>query len=197
MLAAGDEMGHSQGGNNNPYCQDNRTTWIDWAHADQALVAFTAHLIALRQRLMPLGATWYTGVADAHGQHDLSWLRRTGEAMRPDDWNNRMSRVMGAFIGASFNTAVNASVDTAGRVQVQPAPALLLLINAREVDSDFTLPPGNWVAELDTTAADGRSTWQQGAAPHFHLLSRSVVLLRDFAPAAADTAPTPRRSTAP
>ena len=54
MLAAGDELGHSQGGNNNPYCQDNATTWIDWSAADEDLIAFTARLLALRQQALPL-----------------------------------------------------------------------------------------------------------------------------------------------
>ena len=166
MLAAGDELGHSQGGNNNPYCQDNEITWIDWARADQKLIDFTAHLLALRRRLLPLGTRWFTGLPDARGRHDLAWLRRTGEPMSPEHWENRMSRILGAWIG----------VPGHGR-----AP-LLLMVNARDLDAGFVLPPGNWVAELDTTAADGRSTWRRGEAREYLLPSRSVVLLRDASP---------------
>ena len=171
MLAAGDELGHSQGGNNNPYCQDNATTWIDWAQTDESLLAFTAHLIALRKRLLPLGTAWYTGVADAHGVHDLTWLRRTGEPMTAGHWNNRMSRVLGALIGAPG----------------QSGAPLLLLINGRDMDADFSLPPGAWQAELDTTQADGRSGWARGDDTHFNLLARSVVLLRCAAAATGHT----------
>ena len=163
MLAAGDELGHSQGGNNNPYCQDNTTTWIDWARADDTLIAYTAHLIALRKALLPLGTAWYTGVADARGRHDLTWLRRTGEPMTAEDWNSRMSRIMGALIGAPGRSL---------------AP-LLLLVNGRDMDADFKLPPGDWQAELDTAQVDGRSPWRRGQATHFNLCARSVVLLRD------------------
>jgi len=138
MLAAGDEIGHSQGGNNNPYCQDNETTWIDWAHADADLLAFTAHVISLRRRLLPLGQSWYTGLADARGRHDLTWLRRTGEPLTADEWNNRMSRILGALIGAAGGTTA----------------MLLLLVNGRDVDAGFRLPPGDWVAELDSAEAD-------------------------------------------
>ena len=167
MLAAGDELGHTQGGNNNPYCQDNATTWIDWAQADQALIDYTAHLLHLRKTLLPLAPRWYTGLPDARGRHDLAWLRRTGEAMAPEHWNNRMSRILGAWISAP------------GRSR---AP-LLLLVNARDMDAGFQLPPGQWVCELDSSAADGRSAWQRGGQTDYLLASRSVVLLRDTAPA--------------
>lgn len=164
MLAAGDELGHTQGGNNNPYCQDNETTWIDWAAADAALIDYTTHLIALRRRLLPLAPRWYTGLPDAKGRHDLAWLRRTGEPMAPEHWNNRMSRIMGAWI---------ASPGRGG----QP---LLLLINGRDMDANFVLPPGRWACELDSTAADGRSAWQQTDDTPYLLPSRSVALMRDL-----------------
>ncbi len=180
MLAAGDELGHSQGGNNNPYCQDNPTTWISWPQADQALIAYTAHLLALRRQLLPLAPHWYSGLPDARGRHDLIWLRRTGEPMTPEHWDNRMSRIVGAWINA----------PGAGGVP------LLLLVNARDMDAHFQLPPGDWVAELDSTAADGRSRWRRTdrdraePASHYELRARSVVLLRD-AGAAACAGPCP------
>jgi len=163
MLAAGDELGHSQGGNNNPYCQDNTITWIDWARADQTLIDFTAHVLDLRRRLMPQADRWYTGLPDARGLHDLAWLRRTGEPMTPEHWDNRMSRILGAWIGVPGRGGV----------------PLLLLINGRDMDATFRLPPGDWAAELDTTAPDGRSTWRRSGEEHFNLAARSVVLLRD------------------
>jgi glycogen debranching enzyme len=176
MLAAGDELGHSQGGNNNPYCQDNPTTWINWAGADQALIDFTAHVLALRRRLQPLAPRWYTGLPDAHGQHDLTWLRRTGQAMEPEHWQNRGSRIMGAWIGAPGAAST----------------PVMLLINGRDMDATFVLPPGAWLAELDTTVPNGQSTWQSppaGATPTvFNLQARSVVLLRQVATAATATA---------
>jgi glycogen operon protein len=166
MLAAGDELGHTQGGNNNPYCQDNETTWIDWASADQSLIDYTAHLLQLRRTLLPMAARWYTGLPDAKGRHDLAWLRRTGETMAPEHWNNRMSRILGAWIG---------SPGRGGR-------PLLLLLNGRDMDASFVLPPGRWRCELDSTRADGRSAWRQGAGEDSCLLpARSVMLMRDDA----------------
>ncbi len=165
MLAAGDELGHSQRGNNNPYCQDNATTWIDWSKADEGLIGYTAHLIALRKRLMPLGARWYTGVTDARGVADLAWLRRVGEPMAREQWDNRMSRIMGAFIGAPGGGG---------------AP-LLMLINGRDMDASFKLPAGRWQAELDSSQTDGRSHWpgpEDASADSFNLRARSIVLLK-------------------
>ncbi|MBK1615220.1 glycogen debranching enzyme GlgX [Rubrivivax gelatinosus] len=164
MLAAGDELGHSQNGNNNPYCQDNETTWIDWSRADESLIAFTAHVIALRRRFLPLAQRWYTGLQDMRGRHDLSWLRRDGQTMTLADWNDRVSRVLGAYICAPGRT------DT----------PLLLLVNAVDADTGFRLPPGDWCAELDTAEADGRSNWR-GSGVDFPLRARSLVLLRNAA----------------
>jgi glycogen debranching enzyme len=164
MLAAGDELGHTQQGNNNPYCQDNPITWIDWASADDTLIDFTANLIALRKRLLPLDARWYTGLPDARGRPDLAWLRRNGEPMTPEQWNNRSSRILGAHIGLPGHGG-------------QP---LLLLFNGRDMDATFLLPPGRWQAELDTSTPDGLIEWTQGLADlHYDLKSRSVVVLRD------------------
>ena len=165
MLAAGDELGHSQNGNNNPYCQDNPITWIDWVGADASLLAFTTHLIRLRRELLPLGVRWYTGLADRHGREDLGWLRRNGQPLQPGDWGSRSSRVIGALIGAPGRAA---------------AP-LLLLFNADSEPAEFALPRGRWTVLLDSREAEGRSDWQQGSARSYPLQSRSVVLLASAA----------------
>jgi len=85
-----------------------------------------------------------------------------------------MSRILGAWIG----------------VPGRGGAPLLLIVNGRDKPAAFLLPAGDWVAELDTTAADGRSTWRRGTAASFEIAARSVVLLRD---AAADTVDTPAR----
>jgi glycogen debranching enzyme len=167
MLAAGDEFGHSQGGNNNPYCQDNTTTWLDWASADQALIDFTAHVINLRQRLLPLANDrWYSGLPDVRGRHDLTWLHRSGQPLQAAQWDNRGSRILAAWIGQPGRSS----------------DALLLLFNARDFDTDFELPPahsGSWLLELDSSETSGRSSRQAPAAGRFLLPARSVLLLRD------------------
>ncbi len=161
MLAAGDEIGHSQQGNNNPYCQDNPISWIDWQQADEPLRQFTARLLALRRQWLPLRPQWYTGLADARGLHDLSWLRRGGGALNDWDWTQSASRVLGAFIGAP------------GRGN-QP---LLLLFNAEPADTRFTLPPGDWRPLLDTADEAVGATPAPPRRGDTLLQARSVVLL--------------------
>ncbi|MDP3085052.1 MAG: glycogen debranching protein GlgX [Rubrivivax sp.] len=167
MLAAGDEIGHSQGGNNNAYCQDNATSWLDWSVADTALSDFTARVIALRRRWLPLANRWYDGLADDDGRSDLAWLGADGAALTAADWADPGQRVLGALIGPP------------GHGQAR----WLLLVNAEAADIGFALPAGNWQAELDSSQADGASGWRRGDAWHCPLPARSVMLLRDAASA--------------
>jgi glycogen debranching enzyme GlgX len=136
MLTAGDELGHGQGGNNNPYCQDNVTTWIDWTMADDALIEFTAHLIALRRGLQPLDGRWYDGLVSGAGLPDLTWLQPRGASLSVADWQDGQQRALGVLIGAP------------GRAS-QP---LVLLFNAQHEDVEFALPPGRWRVLIDSVS---------------------------------------------
>ena len=158
MLAAGAEIGHSQGGNNNPYCQDNETTWLDWSCADEPLADYTARLVALRHRLVPLANRWYSGAVDARGVADLAWLRADGAPLEPHDWQDPAARVLGALIGAP------------GRA----GHALLLLVNAEDNDVAFALPAGRWRVLLDS--ANEAAIAEPAVAP-YPLGARSLVLL--------------------
>lgn len=161
MLCAGDEMGHTQQGNNNPYCQDNPITWIDWAHADADLIDFTAWVLSLRRQTLPFGNQWYSGLTDARGLHDLAWLQHDGEPLQGDAWRSTEDRVLGCLIGRP------------GRCR---AP-LLLLVNPEPVDVLFQLPAGVWRAVLDTSDPRGCARWQgQGEAP-YRLPALSLALL--------------------
>ena len=150
MLCAGDELGHTQGGNNNPYCQDNPTTWIDWATADVDLLAFTSRLLALRRAALPFGTRWYSGLTDPLGLHDLAWLEFSGSALQGDAWNDTGTRALACLIGEP------------GRAL---AP-LLLLVNADAQERTFALPAGVWEVVLDTSEPQGRGSWHgQGEVP--------------------------------
>ena len=161
MLCAGDELGHSQQGNNNPYCQDNAITWIDWTQADENLLDFTAWVLSLRRQLLPFGNHWYSGLSDTLGLHDLTWLHSSGEVLQGQAWHDNSERVLGCLIGQP------------GRAR---AP-LLLLANPDATDHDFMLPAGVWQAVLDTAHPRGLTRWQgQGEAP-LRLASHSLMLL--------------------
>ena len=161
MLCAGDELGHSQQGNNNPYCQDNAITWIAWAQADDDLIDFTAWVLSLRRQLLPFGNHWYSGLSDTLGLHDLSWLHSNGQTLQGQAWSDNTERVLGCLIGQP------------GRAR---AP-LLLLVNPDAEDHDFMLPAGVWQAVLDTSHPRGLARWQgQGEAP-LQLPAHSLILL--------------------
>ncbi|WP_062111440.1 glycogen debranching protein GlgX [Aureimonas sp. AU40] len=86
MIVAGDELGRTQGGNNNAYAQDNEIFWIDWADADDALIAFTGRLQRLRRALEPLSRDRFLTGESVAGEPDARWLRADGGEMGPDDW---------------------------------------------------------------------------------------------------------------
>ncbi len=161
MLCAGDELGHSQRGNNNPYCQDNATTWLHWDEADEDLIDFTAWALALRRRFLPLANHWYSGLIAPLGLQDLAWLQSDGQTLQGAAWNDRQQRTLGCLIGQP------------GRARTP----LLLLVNPDATDHDFVLPAGAWQAVLDTTHPHGVSRWQgHGPAP-LRLAAHSLVLL--------------------
>lgn len=159
MLCAGDEMGHSQHGNNNPYCQDNTTTWIDWTHTDTDLLAFATQLLRLRRTLRPLGSQWYTGKSDPSGRTDLSWFQSQGEAMHGAAWNEPGGGTLGCLIGKAGGTP----------------QWLLLLVNPQTMDRRFVLPPGTWRALLDTAHNEPDADWIGEST--FNLSAHSLVLL--------------------
>ena len=161
MLCAGDELGHTQGGNNNPYCQDNSTTWIDWADADDDLIAFTQHVITLRHRFAPLDGRWYDGAPDASGRNDMTWIDSDGTAMTANDWADTSQRVLGCLIGRPG----------------KGGGPLLLLVNGDRGEHRFTLPGGRWRAVLDSADTRGESSWRGDGAMPYVLDARSVVLL--------------------
>ncbi len=88
MLAAGDEFGRTQGGNNNAYAQDNETVWIDWLNRNGEMEAFTASLASLRRRFAVLGNTGrLTGMPGEDGIADVEWLGTDGAPLSPHDWD--------------------------------------------------------------------------------------------------------------
>jgi glycogen operon protein len=94
MLLAGDELGRTQRGNNNAYCQDNEVSWVDWEHADYDLFAFVMKLIALRSE----NAVFRRRHFDWHG---ITWYRTDGERMSPADWNTSYAKAIGMFLNDS------------------------------------------------------------------------------------------------
>ncbi|WP_291993633.1 glycogen debranching protein GlgX [Candidatus Accumulibacter sp. ACC003] len=156
MLQGGDELGRTQAGNNNAYCQDNAMTWVDWQDADRELIDFVAGLIALRRRFPQLRrSSWLSGDADA------VWWHPAGRPMGVNDWQ---SATLGTF-----------ALQLAG--EAPDDGALLCLINRDEIPVPFLLPPGAWQQLCDSSAASPfasvqRETTSPVAARSVQLLTR-------------------------
>ena len=165
MLCGGDELGRTQLGNNNAYCQDNETSWFDWnlAPADRELLAFVRRTIrfrrdhpALRRRRFPGGRRTRGGAAG-----DLSWFGPDGREMTDEAWNSASVKCLGALL------AGDAIEETDARGGRMVDDTLLILLNAQDREVPFTLPrpgPGAaWTRVLETADSDRRA---RGSAAH-------------------------------
>jgi isoamylase len=133
MLLAGDEFGHTQQGNNNAYCQDNKISWLDWGQAAEpegrALIAFVARLAALRREHPTLRPpNFLRGRHElAPGVLDIEWFDERGEVIPPDAWNNPEERTL--------------VLRRAARLDDGRVPMLTLMLNPTAKDRSFVMPP--------------------------------------------------------
>jgi isoamylase len=154
MLLAGDEMGRTQSGNNNAYCQDNAVSWVDWELAARAhgMTAFVRRLIELRQRYPILRRNRFlTGTFNPElGFRDVTWLSASGTDMTVADWNDHAKRCFGMLM--------DGRAQTSGIRRAGTDATLLLLINGEDQNTGFRLPgiagARRWASIFDTAAPD-------------------------------------------
>jgi isoamylase len=171
MLLAGDEIGRTQHGNNNAYCQDNEISWFpwsDWSGSDRALLHFVRQLTALR-RAHPAfrRARFFTGTQlNGNGQKDVTWLSPAGHEMQGEEWTLGYARCLGMLLGAAPGEAGPFAV----------------LVNAHHERLDFKLPPidagTRWGRLIDTDHGrnDGAASFAGGET--YPLSGRSLVVLQ-------------------
>jgi glycogen debranching enzyme GlgX len=164
MLCAGDEIGHTQNGNNNPYCQDNATTWIDWSAGDASLAQFTAYTIGLRRTYLPLGMHWLSGEKDLNGNVDIVWRKSCGTGFDSDDWHSQSQHGIACLIHV-----------------VNLADAMMLIANPTHASQSFTLPNGQWQVLLDSSAKNTNYESTPLATGQFVAQASSLVLLKQIA----------------
>jgi glycogen operon protein len=141
QLLAGDELGHSQQGNNNAYCQDNPITWLDWSVADPVLTSFVAGLTRLRRQHPALRhAQWFRG-EPAAGQAlpDMVWRTAAGQPPATADWDAPERRVL-------------ACVITVGENALPASERLMLILHAGDTPAEVRLPEGDWQLLLDSAS---------------------------------------------
>ncbi len=179
MLAHGDEMGRTQGGNNNVYCQDNETSWMDWtlAETNADLVDFTRAAIALRRDHPVFRRRRFFAGKPVHDEvnPDIAWLTPSGEQMTEEDWDSGFGKSLAVFLDGDEI----AEPDERGR-HVRDA-SFLLCFNAHFEDLDFVLPgkPGTvWEGELSTTDPRGRCSLSVKPGEIISVGARSLLVLR-------------------
>lgn len=178
MLLAGDELGRSQNGNNNAYCQDNEISWLDWAHIDQDLLAFCQRLIAFRHAHPVFRRRgWFQGRA-IHGgdSKDIAWFTHTGELMNEEHWGEGFAKSLGIFING--DTIPNPNT----RGEPVTDASFFLIFNAHYEALEFRLPAKRW-GQCWVTLLDTMQGWIDDSPPlnagaKLKVATRSVVLLQ-------------------
>jgi glycogen operon protein len=139
MLLGGDELGRSQLGNNNAYCQDNEISWFDWDRVDLGLVEYTSRLLALRRRFPVLRRRRFPAAADEDAR---CWFTIDGQPVTPADWQDPSNRCLALHLESAGNT-----------------DDLLLMVNGWWEPACFMLPPklrgSSTRIEIDSFDLDG------------------------------------------
>ncbi len=156
MLLGGDEIGRTQGGNNNAYCQDNEISWYNWREADWDLFEFAAGLIRLRQAHPVFRRRRFFLGRAIHGIEvgDIGWFRPDGQEMSEEDWQAGYAKSLTVYL----NGQALQELDVRGQRLVDSS--FYLMFNAHYEPLTFTIPQGlgaKWVKVLDT---------QEGAPKH-------------------------------
>ncbi|MFW6122823.1 MAG: glycogen debranching protein GlgX [Thermodesulfobacteriota bacterium] len=178
MLLGGDEIGRTQQGNNNAYCQDNEISWYDWDNIDQDLLAFVQHLVQYRTDHPVLRRRrWFLG-RPIHGSEveDIAWFNLEGEQMSEEDWGQGYAKSLGVFLNGA--TIPNPHP----RSEPVTDDHFYLIFNAHYEPLDFTLPGADWAEswaqELDTAAGWLETPASYKAASRIKVEARSLVVLR-------------------
>ena len=186
MLLAGDELGRTQGGNNNAYCQDNEVSWVDWdlAGGPMAPLEFACDLAAFR-REHPVfrRRRFFRGDAGGDGLADIAWLTPSGQAMADQDWNTPYARAMMVFLNG------DAITEPGPRGEPVRDDSFLILLSAHNEPVTFTLPGPKfgrrWSVRLDSAAGrpaeDGGAEYRPGG--RIELAGHSMMVLRRTDPA--------------
>jgi isoamylase len=185
MLLGGDELGRTQGGNNNAYCQDNELSWFDWSLVDENLpqLGFTRRVMEFRQRHPVFQRRkWFMG-REFHGTgvEDMAWFDIDGAEMTEEQWNEGFAKSVAVFING------NEMPDPGPHGEIVTDDSFLMLFNAHSETLEFTLPEGRWGSTWETvidtdrpflTDSEGPSALQHKAGNKIALVDRSLVVLR-------------------
>jgi glycogen operon protein len=179
MISGGDEIGRTQGGNNNAYCQDNPISWTHWdlTHEQREFLEFTGRLVAIRREHPVLRRRRFFRGRAVRGAEvkDIAWLDPGGSEMTDDSWNVGFVRCLGVRLEG------NAIDEVDERGQPIVGDSLLVLLNAHHDRIDFTLPAegedDRWVRLIDTSDTHASGETFEGQV-RYPLEGRSLVLFK-------------------
>jgi glycogen operon protein len=181
MISHGDEIGRTQGGNNNAYCQDSPVAWVDWSKlADNTeLLEFTRKAVALRKKHPVFRRRRFLAgnpIRSGEQERDIAWLTPAGAEMTPEDWGSGFGKSVAVFLNGDAIPEPNARGE---RVRDD---SFLLCFNAHDESLDFVLPPDDyaekWVTALDTGDPAGADEVTISAGEKISLQPRSLRVLR-------------------
>ncbi len=181
MLLHGDELGRTQRGNNNTYCQDTELTWVDWEDVDEELIEFTARLSELRREHQVFRRRrFFDGRPIRRGGgeplRDIGWFTPAGEEMTEQDWDSGFGRSVAVFLNGE------GIPDTDGRGERIVDESFLLCFNAHDGGIDFTLPAEeyaeSWQIVLDTARPNLEDPELATAGQVVTVDARSLLVLR-------------------
>jgi glycogen operon protein len=178
MLVAGDDIGRTQGGNNNAYCQDNEVSWLDWDHVDQGLLDFTSQMIALRAEQPVLRRQRFFAGQVGRGQRrkDVVWLDDDGVEMSEAEWDDQARRSLAMLLNG------DEIPDHTPDGQPIRGDTLLCIFHSHHMDIEWHLPKGwgeRWEVLVDTAQPQpAEPTRAVGTAEPLTVRARSVLVLR-------------------
>jgi isoamylase len=177
MLLGGDEIGRSQGGNNNAYCQDNEISWYVWDEADEALLDFACRLVAYRaDHPVFRRRRWFEGKSIRGEElHDIGWFRPDGTEMTDDDWASGYAKTLGIFLNGDGITT------TGPRGERITDDSFYLVFNAYGDEIDIVVPADlgdSWAVEIETATGFADEPVEVKGGETLTVEGRSVAVLR-------------------
>jgi glycogen operon protein len=177
MMLGGDELGRTQAGNNNAYCQDNEISWFDWAKIDQGLLTFARRIMNFRnEHPVFRRRRWFQGRPGEEGAiGDIAWFRPDGQEMAEENWLDGDAKALAVFLNGD---ALHEVTDTGRPIRDD---SFLLLFNAHGERQQFTLPPAaygsRWQVMIDTTDRNADPAAIVSAGDSIDVGDRSLIVL--------------------
>lgn len=177
MLRSGDEICHSQSGNNNTYCQDNELSWLNWhlGEAEAEFLQWVTEAIRLRHRLPVLRRRRFFQSRQLRGRADIAWFDESGQELQDCDWNARTDGTLGVYLCGQMIDEFDDHGENVHGTDVT------ILFNASSQPQPFVLPPpqkgkGRWRTILDSYAGKTHGKSWKGATA-VDVMDRSILVL--------------------